>query len=148
MDNTLQKNSGGLFNIKAYGLAIKLLHANIPLHWAIRAGKGKDEYDFNATVKMTRPTASTTSQLLFFKAGPFIIDSSLYAKAIPVIDAFNSAQNDPVAVYELVGQQKINVKHTLVHKPFVAVLNSGSNYFIQTGYLDACGLTESVHYKV
>src|SRR6188472_2525506 len=41
MDNTLQAIVSP-FNLKAYGLANKLLQAGIPLKWAIKAGKAKD----------------------------------------------------------------------------------------------------------
>src|SRR6266571_8558854 len=46
MDNTNQ-NLVAPFNMKAYGLVNNLLHNNIPLKWAIRAGKVKDAIDFS-----------------------------------------------------------------------------------------------------
>src|SRR5690554_909324 len=42
MDNTNQGISG-IMNLKAYGLAVELLHASIPLKWIIKSGKSKDE---------------------------------------------------------------------------------------------------------
>ena len=42
MDNNLQALNGTPFNLKAYGLLNALLHRNIPVKWAIAAGKAKD----------------------------------------------------------------------------------------------------------
>ena len=51
MDNVNQGNAGGTtFNLRAYGLANLFLQNNIPVKWAIKPGKAKDDVDFSANV--------------------------------------------------------------------------------------------------
>src|SRR5688572_13016990 len=48
MDNVNQGDAGGTtFNLRAYGLANLLLQNNVPLKWAIKPGKAKDDVDFS-----------------------------------------------------------------------------------------------------
>ncbi len=149
MDNTLQvRISKPYFNLRAYGLAVHLLHANIWLVWSIRSGKGKDEVDLTAAVHRIRPTSSPTVQTLSFKAGPLIIPPQFASQALSVIDSFNQGQTDKVIVYETVDNVTVEVKHQLLHKPFVAILNSGSNYPIQAAYATAAGLVQGVHWQI
>src|SRR5947208_566547 len=61
MDNTLQALGGTPFNLKAYGLVNSLLHANVPVKWAIAAGKSKDAVDFSASAVRLLPTLGTTN---------------------------------------------------------------------------------------
>jgi hypothetical protein len=132
--DTLQ-NIKGLFNLKAYGLAVTLLNSNIWLQWAIKAGKSFGDNDFTASVQQVRPTTGTVSTLSF-KAGPLIIPAQFYSTALSIIDTWNknsSNSNSQVNVYQLMQDTQIPVLYNIVHKPLVAVLNSGNNYPIQTG---------------
>lgn len=125
--------------MKAYGLAVYLLNANIYLQWAIRSGKNFGDYDFNATVQQIVPTVGSVLVQQGFKAGPLIIPAQYYTQAMVVINAFNTnATNSatPVAVYKLLNATTVPVLYNIVHKPLVAVLNSGNNYPIQTGYVN------------
>ncbi len=130
-DSSLQ-----VFNLRAYGAAVNFLRNNLWLQWAIRDGKAKDDYDFSAYVQQLRPTTGTV-QYLSFKAGPLIVPPQFATAALSVLDAFDkaTASSSKVAIYQLVNTTQIYVKYTLLHKPFVAVLNSGSYYYILTAYL-------------
>src|SRR5687768_5171759 len=56
MDNALQANASGNFNLKAYGLVVHLLNNNIKIKWSIRSGKAKDGTDFTANAVKFQPT--------------------------------------------------------------------------------------------
>ena len=84
MDNALQALSGTPFNITAYGLVSALLHTNIPVKWAIAAGKAKDGIDFTAKAQRIFPTAASVSNFSF-RAGPFIVPASFTNKALPIL---------------------------------------------------------------
>lgn len=58
MDNTFQSISG-VFNLRAYGLAARLLWNDVHIKWAIKSGKAKDEADFSANA--TRVYASSAA---------------------------------------------------------------------------------------
>src|SRR6476661_2523973 len=75
MDNTLQVNSAGDFNLKAYGLIVYLLNNNVKIKWSIKAGKTKDGIDFSAPAEQIKPTFAASANR-DFKAGPFLIYSS------------------------------------------------------------------------
>ena len=51
MDNTLQTNTAGYFNLKAYGLVVYLLNNNVKLKWVIAAGRIKDGIDFSGSAE-------------------------------------------------------------------------------------------------
>src|SRR5690606_24387830 len=72
-------STAGLFNMYAYGtfrlcsgptqklrpsltlvigFLVRCLHASIPLHWAIKSNKAKDDPDFSLTAKRIRPSTS------------------------------------------------------------------------------------------
>ena len=55
MDNDKQ-NLLAPFNLKAYGLVSDLLQNDIPVRWAIAAGKAKDGIDFTAGAKRVAPS--------------------------------------------------------------------------------------------
>jgi len=125
------------FNLKAYGLANALLQAGIPVKWAITAGKAIDDIDFTATAFRKYPSVLGAAPY-DFKAGPFIIDSSYTDTADVVILAFGSS----VAVYELVGNEVIDIRYTITHKPKIAVLDNGANAVIHTKILDLALIPE------
>src|SRR5687768_11064048 len=56
MDNTLQRNSFSLFNVKAYGMVVFLLNNNVKVKWCIAAGKLKDSIDFKDKAEQILPT--------------------------------------------------------------------------------------------
>lgn len=115
MDNTNQA-VGTPFNLKAYGLANRLLQNGIPLLWAIKADKTKDAVDFSAAARRILPTA-IASTTVNFAGGPFIVHPSYNQQAAPFINAFGNN----VAVFRLTNATVVDVRYTLVHKPLIAV---------------------------
>ncbi|MBC8034862.1 MAG: hypothetical protein H7Y03_11995, partial [Chitinophagaceae bacterium] len=75
MDNALQANTAGRFNLRSYGLIVHLLNNGIRVKWAIKAGKVKDGIDFSANTNLVQPAAGTGDILRDFKAGPFVISA-------------------------------------------------------------------------
>ena len=130
------------FNIKAYGLVNALLHTNIPVKWAITAGKVKDGIDFAANAARIYPTNQSASNLTF-RAGPFIITQDLTNRAWAVITNFASS----VAVYRLTTNTVVDIRYTIVHRPKVAVLDDGGTQKILTDVLDDAGFSTN-NYEV
>ena len=141
MDNTLQ--IGGNFNLKSYGLAVRLLHANVPLKWIINPSKGKDGVDFTAFAARIKPTAAGATTLSF-RAGPLAVYPGFEAQALAVINAYGNN----VAVYQLNGEASVPVYANILHKPKVAVFNQGGKAAIHTAILAEAGLTLNTHYQV
>lgn len=100
MDNTLQGN----FNMRSYGLAVRLLHAGVPLKWIINPSKGKDGVDFSASASRIRPSAQGATTLSF-RAGPLAIYPGFETQAIPVINSYGNN----VAIYQLDGAASVPV---------------------------------------
>jgi uncharacterized repeat protein (TIGR01451 family) len=158
MDNDKQGDVGSPcggpgFNIRAYGLAVHLLHANIPLKWSIANKATKDATDFTANVTRVRgqdcPGVATQLNVPF-SGGPLIIADEYRVAALVVIDAFNSStsNNDDVRVYEADSGFVAPIRYTLTHKPFVAVGPDGGGFggSVYQDLLDAAGLVENTHY--
>ena len=68
----LQANGSGYFNTYSYGLVVALLHADVPVKWAISSTKVKDGIDFSANAKKVAPSVGSTNNY-DFKSGPIII---------------------------------------------------------------------------
>jgi uncharacterized repeat protein (TIGR01451 family) len=137
MDNTLQ-NLISPFNIKAYGLASRLLQNGVPVKWAIRAGKAKDGIDFSATARRVAPTAIAAGTVNF-SGGPFIVHRDFAQLALAHVAAFGGS----VAVYQLTADAVVDVRYNLTHRPNIAV--NADNSGIHTGLYDAAGIP---HYTV
>ncbi len=142
MDNTTQAVPG-YFNLKAYGLVNLLLQNNIPVKWAIKAGKPKDGSDFTATVQREFPS-SQSATTYSFRSGPFIIDSA-YAQAARTIIT-NWGKN--VAVYRLTTNITADIRYTLYFKPRIAVFDHGGNSKIHLNYLLQAGVDTHLYVKV
>ncbi|HTG44998.1 MAG TPA: hypothetical protein VK633_10755 [Verrucomicrobiae bacterium] len=138
MDSSLQALSGTAFNLRAYGLVNALLQTNIPMKWAITAGKAKDGLDFSAKARRIFPTATAVATVNF-RSGPFIVHRDWVARAMPVINAFGGS----VAVYELTTNATVDVRYTLGHKPRVLVLDDGGTEGIHTKILQEAGFLNS-----
>lgn len=168
MDNVRQGDTDGFggcggpaFNIRAYGLAVRLLHANIPLKWAIKDKGAKDDADFVADVTQlvgniggginvggqdcTTETANTP-----FAGGPLIIPVQYRAAALQVIEDFNdlSDSNNDVRVYNVNSNFVAPIRYTLTHKPFVAVGPDGGGFGsnVYTTLFNSAGLVLNSHY--
>jgi hypothetical protein len=136
MDTNLQNIGSTYFNMKAYGLVNELLHSNIPVKWAISAGKVKDAADFVAYAKRFSPSTNAASSRSFY-SGPFIVDVIDTNKAAQIIRSYSNN----VAVYQLLSNTIVDVRYTLTHKPRVAVFNDGGNADIHLGYLAEAGFS-------
>lgn len=134
------------FNLKAYGLAVRLLHNNIPLKWVISATKtSKDGTDFTAAVQRIQgrsnsgslPSSdrcSAESGTFNFAGGPLVISTEFTSLAAPIIETFNdeidtdSEDNGRVRVYRTTAATTAPVRYTLTHKPLVAVGPDGGGF--------------------
>lgn len=142
MDSDKQ-SIGEEFNLKAYGLVQRLLKAQIPVKWAIRAGKPKDGIDFSARAERVLPTQQTAA-LLDFRGGPFVVEASFASAALAIASSYGSN----VAVYRLVEQVEVDVRYTLNQRAFVFVANDGQNAEIHTAVLAASGFVSGEDYAV
>lgn len=148
MDNTYQGISG-VFNPRAYGLAVELLWNDVPLRWIIKTGKQKDTIDVSL---MGRKIVPSTGSILLnhFRAGPFVILPADTLKARAVVAAFNakiSTTTQKVQIYSVTTAKSADVRHILTHKPFIAVYDDGGNEKIHTDYLKAA-LVDTSRYRV
>jgi hypothetical protein len=141
LDNAWQ-SSGGQFNLKAYGLAVHLLNNKVPLRWAIRAGKGKDEADFTAQAARVLPrTAALPPTARAFRAGPLLVLPRDTAGVRALVAAFNVAQSTAVNVYEIGEALTVDVRYVLNQRPVAAILNDGGNAAIHQRYMRLAGIS-------
>jgi hypothetical protein len=146
MDNSLQVNSGGNFNVKAYGLIVHLLNNGIKLKWAIKAGKAKDGIDFTATAEQFQPTLVAGGISRNFKAGPFVINAADTTGVANLIRTFYTTNgltgNNRPQVYRLTATaNNVDIRYDMAgFRPKVCILNDGKNTAIHTGYMTACAI--------
>ncbi len=126
------------FNLKAYGLVNAFLQNGIPVKWAIRAGKNKDEVDFTGLAEQVAPQ-SASAAALDFRAGPFIVPDTLLPCGLSTRQIIQRYGNG-VAVYRLTAPATADIRYTLIHRPKIAVFNNGGNQLIHTKILDAAGI--------
>jgi len=148
MDNTLQANPG-YFNVKAYGLIVKILNAEHPVRWVIQSGKAKDGVDFSAMASRVFPTTAAAA-MRDFKSGPFLVFPQDTTGLAALIQSFNSAQsvNHRVNVYRLTAPVQVDVRYTLNQKPRGAVLNDGNNAKIHASYYIKAAIDSPMNWQV
>jgi hypothetical protein len=146
MDNTLQVNNSGDFNLKAYGLVVYLLNNNVHVKWSIRAGKAKDGIDFTASAEQIKPMLIAGGVSRNFKAGPFIIFATDTSGVSSLIDTFYSVNsltgsNRP-QVYRLTASaSNVDIRYDLTaFRPKAAVLTDGGNQNIHLAYMTAASI--------
>ncbi len=135
MDNDKQSLVGP-FNIRAYGLVNDLLQNDIPVKWAIRAGKAKDAVDFTAMAGQVSPSAGAPA-LASFSGGPFVVHEAYATQALARAALFPT-----VTVYELTEDILVDVRHEMTFKPLAFV--NATNSSIATDVLDAAGISDYV----
>ena len=148
MDNTLQKNGSGVFNIKAYGLAMTILNNKVALTWVIKAGKGKDSVDFTAPAIRLFPSYQASASR-DFKGGPFLIlpTDTGYANIHTIVNTFNAANSgSPVSVYQLTASTVVDSRYALTQIPKAAILNDGGNAPIHVNYFVLAGVPTSNYF--
>ena len=124
MDNFHQGNdTQTTFNLRAYGLANLLLQNGVPVKWAIRPNKSKDDTDFTASFTRIAGTAgSAAGANASFSGGPFIVTQNLDNPAVRnLITTFNSGPEPDVTVYITTANALINIRYTLTHRPKIAI---------------------------
>ncbi len=140
MDNFHQGNNAQTtFNLRAYGLANLLLQNNIPVKWAIKPGKAKDDTDFTASFTRVQGTAGNASGTnIAFSGGPFVI----MPEFAPVVDTLIGLF-PTVTVYRTTAPQLIDIRYTVTHKPKVAIGPDGGNFGtnVHQSILDSAGIT-------
>jgi hypothetical protein len=141
MDAALQSGDNNRVR-RAYGLAVRLLHANIPLKWIINPNKSsRTDVDFSASARLRSPSTSGYSNR-DFRTGPIAIFPGYEAQALSVISGYGNNIN----VYELQNATTVPVNSDLTHKPTVLVEQS-QNPDIHTSILSAAGLSSGTHYN-
>lgn len=136
MDNATQSLDSE-FNLKAYGLVNYLLKNGVPVYWIVRSNK-TNTADADLFVQAQRELPSSLPEAPYsFASGPFVIDSSLAAKAIPLIQKYGNGVN----VYRTKSATYGDVQYTLTQNPKVAVLTDGGNPFFHKTILDNAGFT-------
>ena len=147
MDNNLQSNGSGYFNTYSYGLVVALLHADVPVKWAISSTKIQDGTDFSANAKKVAPSVGSTNNY-DFKSGPILIHPGYEDQALSVINTYNNnlSSTNKVKVYRLTTTTSIEIRHTLFHKPKAAILNNGNEQQIHENVFQDAGLVSGTHY--
>ncbi len=124
---------------KAYGLLYKLLNSGIPVYWSITPAKSFNATDFTVTsVKDQRTSTSLGSYS--YSGGPFIIDSTNVAAALPLIQAWWSSNGTVPNVHQALATFSANVNITLRSAPRIA--DEATNASIAIGYYNAAGIPD------
>lgn len=133
------------FNMRAYGLVVELLYDSVPVKWAIRSGKQKDEDDFTASsVRQVFPR-QTSIQSTSFKAGPFIVTAPISATLRTRISQYAAAHS--VSVWETQEDiPNVDIRYTLNFRPYIGVFDDGETGSIHKNVLLEAGLEEVTHF--
>ncbi|HMQ04096.1 MAG TPA: carboxypeptidase-like regulatory domain-containing protein [Pyrinomonadaceae bacterium] len=145
MDNVNQGNAAGTtFNLRAYGLANQFLQNNIPVKWAIKPGKAKDDVDFSANVTRINGTAGVAGPATVnFSGGSFIIAPEYDTPTLrSLITNFNSV-GTPVVVYKTNADALADIRYNLTHKPKIAIGPDGGGFGdgVHQTVFNAAGIT-------
>lgn len=134
MDTTYQ--DAGM--LKAFGLVHLLLRSGIPVSWTIKPGKAFQAADFTASAVDTSTAAVINAH--GYRGGPWIIDSSDAAAALPIIAAWQTT--NVTAVHQATAAFSADVARQVTEAPSIAVF-ADSNQPILFGYLNAAGIPDS-----
>lgn len=147
MDNTLQANTAGYFNLKTYGLVVYLLNNNVKVKWSIKSGKLKDGIDFTATSEQLLPSLVSGGVSRDFKAGPFLIYAADTTGLAALITGFYTANsltgNNRPKVYRLTAAApNVEIRYDMSgFKPKAQILTDGKNSAIHVAYMTKAGIT-------
>ena len=148
MDNVNQGNGAGTtFNLRAYGLANLFLQNNIPVKWAIKPNKSKDDPDFSANVtRIAGNVGIAGPAAVTFSGGPFVVPAEYDTPSLrSMITTFNNGGVD-VVVYKTNAASMVDVRYNLTHKPKIAVGPDGGNFGtgVHQDLFDAAGIPNYV----
>ena len=124
--------------LRAYGLVFKLLSNGVPVDWIVLPGKSYGQADFTADFREIKTAATGTHA---YRGGPFVIDAAFRGAALPIVQAWQTADTLMV-VHEATVAFTANVVRSLVAAPSIAVLDDG-NSSIAFGYLNAAAIPDS-----
>jgi len=144
MDTSANGQNYGM--LRAYGLVYDLLKHNVPVYWIINPAKPANGDDFSVATANSLQDVRTGA--LFgprsYRGGPFIVDSSDAAAALPIIQAWQATVGDQTAVHRLVsGTVNPDVYRILVRAPRIAILKDG-NETIAFNNLNAAGIPDAL----
>ena len=128
----------GMF--RAYGLVYSLLRQGVPVRWVLQPGKAFQGVDFIASA-VDHQNSSLVITNHGYRAGPWVIDSANAAAALPIIDAWQTA-NPNVKVHVATAAFTGVVARYLVAAPRIA-MHADGNQAIARGYLQAAGIPDS-----
>lgn len=139
MDTTYQnKATLDTGMISAYGLVYALLKQGIPVKWAIKPGKTSvDDTDFVASAQDIQTSAIITNHN--YAGGPFIIDFSYAASALPIIQSWQL--NHSVTVHQATSAFSAPVAMTLKRAPRISIEERNAQIIIK--YLNSAGIPDS-----
>jgi len=146
----LDTQSQDLGALRAYGLVYQLLRNNVPVQWAIRAGKpaGGDDVTISAPAAVHDLETGTAITLpISYRGGPFLIDAADRAFALPIVNAW-LALDTVTVVHSVSGTVTADIAKTLTAAPRIAVLRDGAEQiaiddFNAAGIRDSAGLAWS-----
>jgi len=139
MDTTYQDN--GMF--KAYGLVYKLLQNGIPIDWTIKTPKNYGDIDFSVSSVRTITSSGFggTTFSASYRGGPFVIESTYYAQALPIVQAWIGTYPS-VAAHRAEDAFSANLSRRLESAPTISVFLDG-NELIAFTYLNAASIPMS-----
>ena len=135
MDTTHQDQG----TLKAFGLVYRLLTNGIPVHWVIDEAKTQGGIDFTATTINIQTSATQTHG---YRGGPFVIDSTNAAAALPIIQSWHT-DGHITTVHESTAAFDANVSRTLTSAPTIGIFQD-NNEVIAFRYLNAAGIPDSL----
>eukprot|EP01126_Amoeba_proteus_P044543 TRINITY_DN4953_c0_g1_i2.p1 TRINITY_DN4953_c0_g1~~TRINITY_DN4953_c0_g1_i2.p1 ORF type:complete len:356 (-),score=2.81 TRINITY_DN4953_c0_g1_i2:479-1546(-) len=143
MSTTLQQESLGVFNLKAYGAVVRLLWARVPVIWAIDSSKNRGATDFSA--ECIQATPNTTSKAVRnFGVGSFIVHANHAPLGFANISAW--ATLNGVSIYNITNSTRVPMRYNLTFRPLVGVINTTYAAPIQANYLSMAGMIEGTHF--
>jgi hypothetical protein len=125
--------------LSAYGLLYQLLLADVTVYWAIDPDKSFGDADFVASAVDVQTEAVIDEH--GYRAGPFVVDASQAALALPIVDAWHAVR--VTAVHRVTESFEAPISRTLTAAPTIAVFADG-NEDIAFGYLNAAGIPDSL----
>ncbi len=139
--DTTSQDAGAL---RAYGLVYKLLTNNVPVQWAIRAGKVGGGNDFTISAPATVNDLKTGAAIalpISYRGGPFVIDAADRAAALPIVNAW-LASDTVTVVHTVTGTFMADIAKTLATAPRVAVFGDGFQAIAMQDF-NAAGIPDS-----
>jgi uncharacterized repeat protein (TIGR01451 family) len=136
MDTTYQDD--GMFT--AFGLVYALLESGTPVRWTIKVGKAVGDSDFVADAVDVDSAAVVAAH--GYRGGPFVIDASDAAAAMPVVSAWIAA-HPQTHVHQATSAFSADVARYLVVAPSIALFADG-NQNVARDYLQAAGIPDSL----